>query len=141
MDMSPARGIEIQTIENFQTVLQRFGSWPSFHDAEIHSLLLERDGPDGPYLEMRVHVHTARGDVGKKGTYLCDKQAMITMRFCNIESLDIIEFNNQNVIFDMDMRTGQDRISVTISSSYGCAGSFTCKRVAVQSVEDFTGRQ
>jgi hypothetical protein len=135
--MRPSPGIEIEAIENYLTVLQRFGSWPSFHDSEIHSILLDRDGPDGPYLEMRIHVFTTKADVDKEGRYIRDKQAMVTMRFSGIESEEIVEFNEQNAIFDLDMQPDQGRIAVVISSSYGCAGSFTCKHVAIKSVEDF----
>jgi len=135
--MEASLGIDIQAIENYQTVLQRFGTWPSFHDSEIHSILLDRDGPDRPYLEMRVHVFATTSDVDKEGRYVRDKQTMITMRFSGIESEEIVEFNVQNVIFDLHMQADRDRISVEISSSFGCAGSFTCKRVAVKSVEDF----
>jgi hypothetical protein len=135
--MEPSLGIDIQVIENYQAILQRFGRWPSFHDSEIHSILLDRDGPDRPYLEMRVHVFVTTSDVDKEGRYVRDKQTMITMRFSGIESEEIVGFNVQNVIFDLHMQTEQDHISVAISSSYGCAGSFICERVTIRSVEDF----
>jgi hypothetical protein len=134
--MEPLPGIDIQAIENYQAVLQRFGAWPSFHDAEIHSVLMDRTRPDGPYLEMRIHVHTVKAEPDREGRYI-DKQAMVTMRFSRMESEEIVGFNEQNSIFDMDMQCDQDHIKVEISSSYGCAGSFTCKHVAIRSVEDF----
>ncbi len=137
MSLSP--DIEIQAIENHQAVLQRFGRWPSFHDSEIHSILMDRDGPDGPYLEMRVHVFTWTGDLDQDGRYVLDKEAMITIRFSGVESEEIVGFNEQNAIFNLHMRAEEDRIGVAIYSSYGCAGSFTCKRVAVRSVEDYAG--
>jgi hypothetical protein len=140
-NMEPSPSIDIRAIENYQTVLQRFGSWPPFHDSEIHSILLDRDGPDRPYLEMRVHVFEMKSDVDKQGRYVLDKHTMITMRFSGIESEEIVGFNEQNVIFNFDMRPDQDGIYVEISSSYGCAGSFTCKRVAIKSVEDFKGKE
>lgn len=134
--MSPSPEMEIQAIENHQAVLQRFGRWPSFHDSEIHSILLDRDGPDGPYLEMRVHFFTRQRNLDEEGRYLLDKQAMITIRFSGVESEEIVGFNEQNAVFNLHMRAEQDRIGVAIYSSYGCAGSFTCRRVAVKSVED-----
>ncbi len=90
---------------------------------------------------MRVHVFEMKSDVDKQGRYVCDKHTMITMRFSGIESEEIVGFNEQNVIFHLHMRPDQDRIYVEISSSYGCAGSFTCKRVAIKSVEDFRERE
>lgn len=137
MELSP--GIDVQAIENYQAILQRFGRWPSFHDAEIHSVWMDRAGADGPYIEMRIHVHTWKAEVDKEGRYIIDQQAMVTMRFSRIESAEIVGFNEQNAIFDMEMQADQDRIKVEVSSSYGCAGSFTCKHIAVRYVEDFEG--
>ncbi len=33
----------------------RFGGWPSFHDAEVVRLMLDRNGANGPTAEMLVH--------------------------------------------------------------------------------------
>jgi hypothetical protein len=35
-------------IENANLVESIFGGWPSFHDAEIHGILITRDGDSGP---------------------------------------------------------------------------------------------
>jgi hypothetical protein len=43
-------------IQNEQALISIFGRWPSFHDATIISILLDREGEDGPSLEARVHV-------------------------------------------------------------------------------------
>jgi hypothetical protein len=85
---------------------------------------------------MRIHVFTVKADLDQAGRYVRDTQAMVTLRFSGIESEELVEFNEQNVIFDFDMRTDRDRIGVAVSSSYGCAVSFTCKHIAVKSVED-----
>ncbi len=86
---------------------------------------------------MRIHVFTTRTDLDSEGRYVFDKQAMVTMRFSKIESEEITGFNEQNAVFDLDMRVGEDGIQVEISSSYGCAASFTCQHVAIKSVEGF----
>ena len=43
-------------IKNFEVILNHFGSWPSFHDAEILSLLIERKAKESmallPLLEF-----------------------------------------------------------------------------------------
>ncbi len=137
--MASSRNIDVQAIENYLALSQRFEGWPSFHDSEIHSLLLDRNGPDGPYIEMRIHVFTTRTDVDSEGRYVFDKQAMVTMRFSHIECEEITGFNEQNAIFDLDMHIGEGGIEVEISSSYGCAASFTCEHIAIKSVEDFGG--
>ncbi len=135
--MGSPRKIDVQAIENYLALSQKFEGWPSFHDSEIHSLLLDRNGPDGPYIEMRIHVFTTKPDVDSEGRYIFDKQAIVTMRFSHVESEEITGFNEQNVIFDLDMRIGEDAIEVEISSSYGCAASFMCEHIAIKSVEDF----
>jgi hypothetical protein len=49
-------------IDNHELLTRIFGKWPSFHDAEVLSLRLERSGnshDDGPVLEGRDPNHQA----------------------------------------------------------------------------------
>ncbi len=132
--MKPLPGIGIEAIENHAAVLGVFGAWPSFHDGEIHSLILDRSGPDGPYIEICAHVFTCRPDLDCEGRYVRDKEAMVSMRFAKIESAEIVGFNEQNAIFRLDIERDEDRIRVVIHSSYGCSASFLCRQVSIREV-------
>lgn len=46
-----------------------FGRWPSFHDAEVVRLVLDRHGTDGPTAELVVHVWSVGADVDEHGSF------------------------------------------------------------------------
>lgn len=59
------------TIENQELVTEIFGEWPSFHDAEVVSLRLDRQGEgggeDGPTLDAAIHVWRTTEEVDPRG--------------------------------------------------------------------------
>lgn len=44
---------ETELVHNAEALTQIFGHWPSFHDAEVVAMSLDRVGDDGPSLEAR----------------------------------------------------------------------------------------
>ena len=42
-------------VENTQLLESDFGGWPSFHDAEIHSILITRDCDSAPQMDISIH--------------------------------------------------------------------------------------
>ena len=43
-------------IENGHLLTDRFGRWPSFHDAEVVRARFERAGEDAPFMECDIHL-------------------------------------------------------------------------------------
>ena len=115
------------TIENQEEVTSIFGSWPSFHDAEIHRLVMERDGADGPSLELAIHL----------------ARSLVNLRFTRIAGDGVSGFNEQNAIFHLEIsdlspeENEGRRFRVSISSSYGLGGLFDCERIIVTGVRPF----
>lgn len=59
-----------------------FGNWPSFHDAEIVWIRLDR-GPT-PSLEAAFHLFRMTKDVDESGYYLLKDHTLAVIRFDNI---------------------------------------------------------
>lgn len=57
-------------------LVEWFGSWPSFHDAEVTRIHLNRFGPS--YVD--VHVFRMTTDLTATGHYRCDMHAVVTFR-------------------------------------------------------------
>lgn len=53
----------MNVVENAAALEAIFGRWPSFHDAEVLRVALDRSGDDGPTLELVVHVFVMTGEV------------------------------------------------------------------------------
>ena len=53
-----------------------FGDWPSFHDAEVTRLVLDRSGPDGLTLDLEIHVFEATSEVDPAGFYVLENHTL-----------------------------------------------------------------
>lgn len=130
-------------IENASTVTAIFGGWPSFHDAEIRSILLKRD-PQGPFLECSVHVFQMTSEVDERGYYVNKNHTLVTLRFSGLRLYELKWFNNQNAIDGMEIEPATDgdgQFSVYLPSNSGCEASFNCDRISVSAAEPYTGEQ
>jgi hypothetical protein len=104
-------------IGNSEALTEIFGRWPSFHDAEVIALRLDREAGEGgtPALELGVHLWEMTNDVDPDGFYVRRHHTITTLRFADIDDLDLGGFNGQNVIADLTIkevtRTGSPSIS------------------------------
>jgi Immunity protein 50 len=137
-------------IGNKNLLTDRFGYWPSFHDAEILRARFERDGPDAPWMECDIHVFEMTSEVDSAGHYVLKKHTLVTLRFCDIGLEEFKWWNHQNAISSLHIGSFEnpskyDRqdwtIGVVIGSSYGCESKLVCTEVKVISVDDFNEGQ
>jgi len=116
-----------------------FGRWPSFHDAEIHSIVLTRDRTGAPQnrprLEATIHVWEMTPEVDDKGFYVLKDHTMVTLAFDSITDLSLNGFNHQNVLWDLEIvqELCEQVITVTMPTSYGCEAKFKCESIEVVS--------
>ncbi|WP_249406579.1 Imm50 family immunity protein [Rhizobium sp. CFBP 13726] len=75
-------------------LLAWFGQPPTFHDAEIVSLSLNRSGVS----ELKVHGWIMTDEVDPRGYIVLDKHAVVTFKFTGIMDLQLDGFSSQNVI-------------------------------------------
>jgi hypothetical protein len=130
-------------VQNQHLLTDIFGYWPSFHDAEILSIFLERSGKSRPSLTSRIHVFEMTSEIGPTGAYVLRHHTLLTLRFEGV-NLDYIRyFNHQNVLFSLDISTvdedknGTSWYEVSFDTSYGCEAAFRCQSITVLSVEPF----
>jgi hypothetical protein len=130
-------------IENAQALTRIFGYWPSFHDAEVVSMCLNRDGANGPLLDVRVHVFHMTRDVDERGYFVLTNHTLVTLRFTNILLRELRWFNAQNALsaisFEaVDPAANEGRtLGVSFDPAHGVEADFLCDRIAVESVEPF----
>jgi immunity protein 50 of polymorphic toxin system len=119
-------------------LVERFGGWPSFHDAEVVRLALDRSGTNGPTAEMLVHAWLMTDKVDERGYYVLEKHTLVRFVFERIASIELSEFNHQNVLFGLEVAPetvdGEPAFRVALDPSYGLGGSLVCGRVVVADV-------
>lgn len=82
-----------------------FGQEPTFHDAEILSLLLCRKGQS----VLRLHGWINTGAVGQDGYFVLDRHAIVTFTLSGVMDLQLVGFSIQNVIGGLVLRRAPDR--------------------------------
>jgi hypothetical protein len=94
-----ATGIRLNRAEILE---KAFGGWPSFHDAEILNLELDRSGPT-----VLLHTLTfTSGGGNSQARNASDEMAerqhyKVTFRFDVVDNFVLEDFNHQNVIWGL----------------------------------------
>ncbi|MBK7643816.1 MAG: hypothetical protein IPJ19_12350 [Planctomycetes bacterium] len=115
-----------------------FGYWPSFHDAEVVWIHLDRgeqmDGA-GPTLEALVHTFEISRDADAIGQLALRHHVLVHLRFRRVVDLKLEDFNHQNALFGLevtevpDVQSAPNRFQVRLDSAYGMWASFRCRTV------------
>jgi hypothetical protein len=133
----------MQAILGSDRLVSLYGKWPSFHDAEVLRVTLDRAGhpvATGPTLTVELYAFEVSSRLADDGTYARAKEAVVTLAFRGVALLDLAGFNEQNALFSVtidDLRErGLERVAfdVAFSASYGMAATFQCAEIEVTGV-------
>ncbi len=136
--------LAVLRIVNRETLEERFGNWPSFHDAEVYAVRLDSGQlrATQPSLELDIHVFGVDGKQadGRLNFLL---HTLVTLRFEGIEAVELDGFGPQNVLDDLVLErlpppaASPAPITVSLPSNNGLGGSFRCEQVLVIAVHQF----
>ena len=124
-------------IDNAESLTKVFGRWPSFHDAEVVRITLDRSGDEGPNLEAVIYVFEPTNAVDSTGHYVLVNHTEVTFRFANVELCSFGGFNRQNVLASLDVADIEPsahegrRLRIEMPSLYGLAASFECTGASI----------
>lgn len=104
-----------------EKIIEWFGRWPSFHDAEIVSFYLARSGPS----LLRIYP------------YFPEKPATVGFVLEDIVDLELFQFSPQNVVFGLIMKKtknegGETIFRLELFPCFGLAGKIDAKSVRVE---------
>lgn len=120
-----------------------YGRWPTFHDAEVKSITLQR-GPGEPFMDCSIHLFEMTSDISPSGHYVTTKHNIVVLRFSGIILYELKWFNAQNVIDGLDIQpaeNGEGRLAVYLPSNSGAEARFNCDSVRIVSIEPYTSEQ
>jgi len=120
--------IEIGEIPGAAELREWFGYWPSFHDAEIVGLNLNRKGSSS----LRVHTWEMTKEIDEKGYYVLAKHIVVEFLFEAVSGLSLNGFNQQNVIFGLSIEKTDSGFRVTLDDCYGLAGSIEAESISLR---------
>jgi Immunity protein 50 len=115
----------IDSISGASKLVKWFGCWPSFHDAEILNLTLDRSSSS----KVRVHTFSATSEIDENGYFVLDHHVVVTFWFEDIVGLNLSGFNFQNVIAGIDVERTAKGCRISFAACYGLSGEIEAKRV------------
>ena len=106
-----------------------FGYWPSFHDAEVLEVELHRAGLS----KIRIHTwETQRDRTDNQGCYLRTKHVMGSFLLEEVMDVHLEGFNHQNVITGLDLKQQGGDYNIGLEGIYGVDGSITARKVRIE---------
>ena len=134
-------------IEGHEKVIAIFGQWPSFHDGEIHRLLLDStrrdlEGSRYPSIELDLRGWIMTDEVTEQGFYRCKFDSVVRLLFENVSLVELDGLNHQNVLSCLGLELfsendGEVRLRVELEHCYGLSGSFLAAGASVVSVTPY----
>ena len=125
-------------------VVQLYGEWPSFHDAEVLSIALDRSSSEkgfGPFLKARVHCFTLTSEITEGGVYRTISHAVLTITFCEVIELEWqYGFGSQNSLSTLIIepvtyeKQPRARYKVRFVAHETCDLQFLCSSIEVVDV-------
>jgi hypothetical protein len=128
-------------------VLETFGRWPSFHDGEVHRLVLDRTrrSPNGAYvpaIELVVRGWNVVPDDENSGLYKEENDSVVHFLFEEVTDVEFDGFNHQNVLDCLEFALLQTEenttnLGVELVHCYGLSGGFKALHARVLSVTPY----
>ena len=115
-------------IVNASALVERFGRWPDFHDAEIVHIELNRPRVAR---DLQIKLAARSREKDERGHFQLENVTLVTFQFIGVADLELGGFNHQNVIDDVHLEPAADRINVTIDPIYGLGGAFSCDQAEI----------
>src|SRR5215472_5162730 len=127
--------LEAPDIPGAADVVAWFGYWPSFRNAEVLSITLDRLYPS----RIVVDTRTRTNEVDARGYYVLDKQAIVTFVLEDflldregITNTQIDGFNHQNVLFSLTVRKTLEGYDLILDGTYGVSASISARCLRVE---------
>jgi hypothetical protein len=110
-----------------EELVRWFGYWPSFHDAEVIRISLNREGIS----RLEVRTVETNGELDANGHFANVREAVVCFELESIGALDLHDFNHQNVVFGIGLKKLRQGYELTLQPCYGVAGAIVAETVRV----------
>ena len=110
-------------------VISFFGYWPSFHDAAVLSIWIDREGPS-------VTILFKVNEMGPSNIEP-DRRALVKMRWNDLEDLELsgCDPDGNNWIWGLDIEASEDCYVTTLKKMHGIQGRIIARQIEVLEIE------
>lgn len=133
-----------QHINGSEKLIDAWGDWPSFHDAEIIQCSFERAFPvefgcNITRLLIHLRQYISIGENTADYQIIQTKSVLAKFVFSSVSDLELSDFNHQNVINSFTVspifKDNKIGLLVDIEPAWGLGGFFRCTEATLESVE------
>ncbi len=127
----------IRAIRQSALLTSRFGRWPSFHDAEVLRVKLERR----PRVRAEFEIYAFHGsaEVDSSGYYKKVNECVVTIAFEDISHISLADFNQQNVLSSLIIEFRDGSFEVSFEWCFGLSARIVCTEIVVADVHFMEG--
>ena len=119
---------ELRAIDGAQELYDWFGHWPSFHDAEVVSLHMNRVGPSS----LVIHTWERTNQVDDRNYFILTKHVVVEFILIEVSELELGGFSSQNVLFGLDIEKFDEGFRLRLAPCYGLAGTIEAKIICIR---------
>src|ERR1043166_1467399 len=124
-----------ERIQGHTQVLEAFGYWPTFHDAEVRSLILDRNSTLFENIadaQIEVCLHALEWTRNAQPDF---NHHLVEIRFHEVDEVELEGFNHQNAILEFRIEDHRGvGLKMTFVPAHGLSGSFCAAKAEVLSV-------
>jgi hypothetical protein len=117
----------LDNIAGAAKLVEWFGNWPSFRDAEILEINLRRQGES----QIKLHTWEIPNQTNDRGYDLQNKNVIVTFRLHDVSDASLEGFNDQNVISELKIEQTEEGFELTLEPSFGVRGMITAGRILI----------
>jgi immunity protein 50 of polymorphic toxin system len=117
-------------IPGAEQVVSWFGYWPSFHDAEVLHLHLNRRGVSRLSLHA-WHMTDRTYESDGRQYFVLEKHAIVTFELAAISGLELFDFGTQNVLAGLHIERDGKAFHLRLDPSYGVGGRIDADQCSV----------
>lgn len=128
----------ISRIINAEIVLQHFGYWPDFHDAEVIKVTFEAHPTWRYSVTFVITALEMVNELDERGYYKQTKHCQIELQFSRIQEMEFDYFNYQNVISILSFEDQGSCIKAVFNSSAGMKATIIAEEALVISLTPTT---
>lgn len=98
-------------IQGVEKITEIFGRFPSFHDAEVLKIVLDRSGSGKfkPTLESLMWTWQMTNEIDENRRIVLENHCFVDFKFSEIAELSLQGFNHQNVINELVIEEVSDK--------------------------------
>ena len=132
--MSENHNSAIAKIANAEIVIEHFGYWPQFQDAEVAKVTFESHSGYWPLVTFVISAFEMTKEIDERGYFKLTKQCDIELYFTGVEEIDFERFSHQNVLMSLDFEESGSFIKTTFDASVGLDAVIFSEGVSVVSL-------